>query len=97
MTRLSYFIGVWNLILTIIVFIGYPPYYWLVFIYKIFIIIPARLYIGISRKDNFYLADFCWVSVFFDSLVFVLFIFEILPTDYEVILMRVIFLFSNGP
>lgn len=58
--------------LTVFVVCEYPEYFWIVFLAKLVILIPTRLYLGCKDNTNYYLLDFCWVSCI---LVFLTFIF----------------------
>lgn len=75
MSRFTFFIGIMNIAATCFI-VGYcPEYYWLMFIFKIYVVFPARLYIGIRNKDNYYLTDFCWVSIGFTAISFLFMFF----------------------
>lgn len=97
MSRLTFFFGVMNVSMTCYLFGTAPEYYWILFIVKIFVIAPTRLYIGYSNKDNYYLTDFCWTSIFFTALSFLIMAFNLVPYDWSVHIKKIMFVFANGP
>lgn len=98
----GYTLGVCNFVLTVIIALRHPEYYWMWHLAKAFIFLPWRFYRFKQRGWEWYMADFCYFSTYYAfigcALAFIRTHFGIESAlhQYNDNLIRTGFAFANG-
>lgn len=98
LSRMSFFFGVLNVVLTALVLFKYPEHLWLFYGAKCIVLIPAWLFQMIRLYNGaLFILDYCWVANICFCLYMALSVFNVIPASLQPRFFLVFFASALGP
>jgi len=97
-SRVSFFLGVVNVVVTSLVLVGAPAYFWLLYGIKCFVLIPSWLVV-VTRIYNgvLFILDYCWVMSVCSGFYMLLTLLGAIPAGLRTSAFLAFFAASTGP